>query len=106
MTDSMLTVLAFLTRSLALVALILLYLYFRKSSGKLVRPIRQVIGSFTFLLFWVWCASLGEITVWWPHGGRLVEYGSSWIWVPNSVISVTLVQLLIRLYLRDLDDVA
>ena len=106
MTDSMLIVLAFLTRSIALIALILLYLYFRKASGKLVRPIRQVIGSFAFLLLWVWCASLGEITVWWPHGGSLVEYGSNWIWVPNLVISATLVQLLVRLYLRDLDDVA
>jgi hypothetical protein len=106
MAESVLTVLAFFTRSIALIALILLYLYFRKSTGKLVRPIRQVIGSFTFLLLWVWCASVGEITAWWPYGGSLVEYGSSWIWVPNLVISVTLVQLLIRLYLRDLDDIA
>jgi len=105
-TESVLIVLAFLTRSAALVVLLLLYRYFRQSSGKLVRPIRQVIGAFAFLLAWVWTASLGEVISFWPRAGAVVEYGSSWIWVPNAVISIALVQLLVRLYLRDLEDVA
>lgn len=101
-----LTVLAFIMRSAGLFVLVLLYLYFRQSSGRLVRPVRQVIAAFAFMLLWVWVVSLGDMANWSPHGRQLSEYGTRWIWLPNMVIDVFLAQFLIRLYLRDLDDVA
>ena len=96
-----LVVLAFVTRSTALAALILLYFHFRYSSGQLVRPIRSVLGTFVFLLGWVWVASISELMGVWGQGSALIEYGFSWIWVPNAVISVALFRLLYHLWKRE-----
>lgn len=105
MHEGLLATLAFFWRSTAFIALVLLYCYFRASTGRLVPHVRQVLGAFTFLLAWVSLASVFEVLNWWVHAGQLIEYGTSWIWIPNAVIAIALVRLLGRLlYLRDNDD--
>lgn len=99
-----LAALAFVTRTTALIALILLYRYFARSSGRFVTPVRQVLGTFVFLLAWVWVASIGDLFGVWPEATALVEYGARWIWVPNAVISVALFRLLVHLWHEDDHD--
>lgn len=96
-----LVLLAFVFRATALLAAILLFVHFSRSTGTIVRPMCQVLAAFIFLLTWVSIASVAELLSVWPHAGYMVEYGAKWIWLPNAIITAGLFRLLAYLWARD-----
>ncbi len=93
-----LIVAAFITRSMALVFLGLLWIYFHRSDGHLVPSFRQMFLCFSFLFFWVSVASVAEIIGFIDQAHVTVEYSASWIWIPNLVIDIGAGRLLWNLY--------
>jgi hypothetical protein len=93
-----LVLLAFVSRSGALVCLLLLSRYFWRANGPLVMAFRVVWAAFSFLLAWVWIASVAELVGYIRGASALVELSSNFIFVPNLVIFFALLALLIRLH--------
>lgn len=87
-------VLAFLTRSSALVVLWLLFLKFTRAQGPYARPFKHAFGSLCFLLTWVWVASLAELVQFINGASAAIELGANYIFIPNLVITVWLARLL------------
>lgn len=98
-----LIILAFLMRSGALVCLILCWRYFRRAEGPLVPAFRYVFATFTFLLGWVWVASVAELVGFISGASALVEHSASYIFIPNAVIFLALLRLMVKLHRHDRD---
>lgn len=91
--ESLLIVFAFLTRTAALIILVRLCWKFLDANGPLAKGFRQVFFAFTFLIFWVWTASVLEIIGLVAGAGSLVEFGPHYIGVPNLIIAIWLFRL-------------
>lgn len=92
----MLIGLAFLTRTGAFIVLILLSRVFSNATGPYAKTFKQVFYSFCFLLGWVWLASLAEMLRYIEGASTAVEYGTSYIFIPNMLITVFLFRLWLR----------
>ena len=100
LTAATLSMLALVFRTTALIVLGLVYWRLAQYAGVLRRPMRIHIGTLIMLLSWVWVASVGDLLRFFPHGTFLIEYGSRYIFVPNAVITVGLLQLYVRIPTR------
>jgi len=89
---------AFVTRTMAVVFLALLWFYFKRSDGHLVSSFRQMFLCFWFLLAWVEIASIAEIVGFIEQAHATVEYSANWIWIPNLIIDIGAGRLLWHLY--------
>lgn len=95
---TLLVILAFLMRSGALVCLLLCWRFFLRAEGHLVPAFRIVFLTFSFLLGWVWVASLAELVGYIRGASTLVEHSAAYIFVPNAVVFAALLWLLIKLH--------
>lgn len=92
--SSVKVVLAFLTRSSALVVLGLLFAKFARAHGPYARAFKQAFGSLCFLLIWVWVASVAELVRFMQGASVAIELGANYIFIPNLIITVWLARLL------------
>jgi hypothetical protein len=92
----LLVVLAFLTRSSALTVAALLYVQFARAKGPFAPYFKHAFGALTFLLLWVWVASISELVGYIKGASAAVELGANYIFVPNLVITLWLGRLLLK----------
>lgn len=100
LSDPALAVLALLTRTSALLLFFLLSLGFAYLPGPVARQVKHAFWAGTFLLAWVWVASMGEMLGAWPQASYMVERGYRFIFIPNAIVTVALLKLLLYLLIR------
>ena len=83
-----LVILAFVTRTTALVALGMLFVQFRGARGSFARYFTHAFAALCFLLVWVWIASVAELVAFMKGASAAVEFGANYIFIPNLVITI------------------
>ena len=94
--ESVKIVLAFATRTSALVVLALLYVKFSQAEGLFAHHFKHAFGSLCFLLCWVWLASVAELVQFIRGASVAVELGGNYIFIPNLIITIGLGRLLAK----------
>ena len=89
-------ILAFLSRTSALVVLLLLYSQFSQAKGPFAKYFKHAFGALCFLLLWVWIASVGELLHFIEGAAATVELGANYIFIPNLIITIWLTRLYVR----------
>lgn len=102
--ESFKVVLAFLTRTSALIVLLLLYIKFAQAKGPFARYFKHAFASLVFLLLWVWVASVAELVRFIRGASAAVELSSNLIFIPNLVITIWLGRLLWKFSSDDEDE--
>lgn len=96
-------VLAFATRTSALVVLLLLYIRFAQARGPMSSYFKHATAAWVFLLFWVWCGSIAELVSFIDGASVAVELSANYIFIPNLILTIWVGRLLWQLQDKDKD---